>query len=90
MSLLLRVNLALIVVFADLLLVVNLVLYLLVVRPAGRMAQIADRVSVGDTRKRARALHRPGGASPREPRDDAQLFRAGAAHASRPRNRVGE
>jgi len=35
-------------VFVALLLVVNLVLYLLVVRPVRRMAQIADRLSVGD------------------------------------------
>jgi HAMP domain-containing protein len=40
---------SLLAVFANLLLVVNLVLYLLVVRPVGRMAQTADRVSVGDT-----------------------------------------
>jgi protein-histidine pros-kinase len=39
---------SLLAVFASLLLVVNLVLYLLVVRPVGRMARIADRVSVGD------------------------------------------
>jgi HAMP domain-containing protein len=36
-------------VFAALLIVVNAVLYLLVVRPVRRMAQIADRVSIGDT-----------------------------------------
>ena len=35
-------------VFLALLVVVNLVLYLLVVRPVRRMAQIADRLSVGD------------------------------------------
>jgi HAMP domain-containing protein len=35
-------------VFLALLLVVNLVLYLLVVRPVRRMAEIADRLSVGD------------------------------------------
>lgn len=40
---------SLLAVFASLLLVVNLVLYLLVVRPVRRMAQIADRVSVGDS-----------------------------------------
>jgi HAMP domain-containing protein len=36
-------------VFGALLLVVNLVMYLLVVRPVQRMAQIADQLSVGDT-----------------------------------------
>jgi protein-histidine pros-kinase len=36
-------------VFVALLLVVNVVLYLLVVRPVRRMAQIADHLSVGDT-----------------------------------------
>jgi len=36
-------------VFVALLLIVNLVLYYLVVRPVRRMAQIADRVSVGDS-----------------------------------------
>jgi protein-histidine pros-kinase len=36
-------------VFVALLLVVNAALYLLVVRPVRRMAQIADRLSVGDT-----------------------------------------
>jgi protein-histidine pros-kinase len=36
-------------VFAALLIVVNVVLYLLVVRPVRRMAQIADRLSMGDT-----------------------------------------
>jgi protein-histidine pros-kinase len=36
-------------VFLALLLVVNAVLYTLVVRPVQRMAQIADRVSVGDS-----------------------------------------
>ena len=36
-------------VFVALLLVVNAVLYVVVVRPVRRMAQIADRVSVGDT-----------------------------------------
>jgi HAMP domain-containing protein len=36
-------------VFVALLVVVNLVLYLLVVRPVRRMAQIADQLSVGDT-----------------------------------------
>lgn len=36
-------------VFVALLLVVNTVLYFVVVRPVRRMAQIADRVSVGDT-----------------------------------------
>jgi HAMP domain-containing protein len=36
-------------VFVALLLVVNLVLYFLVVRPVRRMAQIADQLSVGDT-----------------------------------------
>jgi protein-histidine pros-kinase len=40
---------SLLAVFASLLLVVNLVLYLLVVRPLRRMGQIADRLSVGDT-----------------------------------------
>jgi protein-histidine pros-kinase len=40
---------SLIAVFVALLLVVNLVLYVLVVRPVRRMAQIADRLSVGDT-----------------------------------------
>jgi len=40
---------SLIAVFLALLLVVNLVLYYLVVRPVQRMAQIADRVSVGDS-----------------------------------------
>jgi HAMP domain-containing protein len=40
---------SLLAVFASLLLVVNLVLYLLVVRPVRRMGQIADRVSVGDS-----------------------------------------
>ena len=40
---------SLIAVFVALLLVVNLVLYALVVRPVRRMAQIADRLSVGDT-----------------------------------------
>ena len=39
---------SLIAVFVVLLLVVNLVLYVLVVRPVRRMAQIADRLSVGD------------------------------------------
>jgi protein-histidine pros-kinase len=39
---------SLVAVFLALLLVVNLVLYYLVVRPVRRMAQIADRVSVGD------------------------------------------
>jgi protein-histidine pros-kinase len=37
-------------VFVALLLVVNIVLYLLVVRPVRRMAHIADQLSVGDTR----------------------------------------
>jgi HAMP domain-containing protein len=41
--------LALTSVFVALLLVVNLVMYLLVVRPVQRMAQIADQLSVGDT-----------------------------------------
>jgi HAMP domain-containing protein len=36
-------------VFVALLVVVNLVLYFLVVRPVRRMAQIADQLSVGDT-----------------------------------------
>ncbi len=40
---------SLVALFASLLLVVNLVLYLLVVRPVRRMAELADRVSVGDT-----------------------------------------
>jgi len=40
--------LALSSVFAALLIVVNLVMYLLVVRPVRRMAQIADQLSVGD------------------------------------------
>jgi protein-histidine pros-kinase len=40
---------SLLAVFVSLLLVVNLILYLLVVRPVRRMAQIADRVSVGET-----------------------------------------
>jgi protein-histidine pros-kinase len=40
---------SLIAVFAVLLLVVNLVLYWLVVRPVRRMAHLADRVSVGDS-----------------------------------------
>jgi HAMP domain-containing protein len=40
---------ALMGVFVALLLVVNLVLYFLVVRPVRRMAQIADQLSVGDT-----------------------------------------
>lgn len=40
---------SLIAVFVALLLVVNLVLYYLVVRPVRCMAQIADRVSVGDS-----------------------------------------
>jgi HAMP domain-containing protein len=40
---------ALLAVFASLLLVVNLVLYLLVVRPVRRMAAIAERVSVGES-----------------------------------------
>jgi HAMP domain-containing protein len=40
---------SLVAVFASLLLVVNLVLYLMVVRPVRRMAGIADRVSVGET-----------------------------------------
>jgi HAMP domain-containing protein len=39
---------SLIAVFVALLLVVNLVLYFLVVRPVRRMAQIAERLSVGD------------------------------------------
>jgi HAMP domain-containing protein len=39
---------SLVAVFVALLAVVNLVLYLLVVRPVRRMAQIADRLSVGD------------------------------------------
>lgn len=39
---------SLIAVFVVLLLVVNLVLYFLVVRPVRRMAQIAERLSVGD------------------------------------------
>ena len=39
---------SLVAVFVALLVVVNLVLYLLVVRPVRRMAQIADRLSVGD------------------------------------------
>ena len=40
---------SLVAVFLLLLLVVNLVLYYLVVRPVRRMAEIADRVSVGDS-----------------------------------------
>lgn len=40
---------SLVAVFVTLLMVVNLVLYLLVVRPVRRMAQIADRLSVGDS-----------------------------------------
>jgi protein-histidine pros-kinase len=40
---------SLVAVFLALLLVVNLVLYYLVVRPVRHMAQIADRVSVGDS-----------------------------------------
>ena len=40
---------SLIGVFASLLLVVNLVLYLMVVRPVRRMAESADRVSVGES-----------------------------------------
>jgi protein-histidine pros-kinase len=40
---------SLIAVFLALLLVVNLVLYYLVVRPVQRMAHIADRLSVGDS-----------------------------------------
>ena len=40
---------ALTAVFIALLVVVNLVLYFLVVRPVRRMAQIADQLSVGDT-----------------------------------------
>jgi HAMP domain-containing protein len=40
---------SLVTVFVALLLVVNVVLYLLVVRPVRRMAQIADHLSVGDT-----------------------------------------
>jgi HAMP domain-containing protein len=40
---------ALTAVFVALLVVVNLVLYFLVVRPVRRMAQIADQLSVGDT-----------------------------------------
>jgi HAMP domain-containing protein len=40
---------SLVAVFVALLLVVNLVLYFLVMRPVRRMAQIADRLSVGDT-----------------------------------------
>jgi HAMP domain-containing protein len=40
---------SLVAVFAALLLVVNLVLYFLVVRPVRRMAEIADRLSVGET-----------------------------------------
>ena len=40
---------SLVAVFVTLLVVVNLVLYLLVVRPVRRMAQIADRLSVGDS-----------------------------------------
>ena len=40
---------SLVALFAALLLVVNLVLYLLVVRPVQRMAQIADRLSLGDS-----------------------------------------
>ena len=40
---------SLVAVFVTLLLVVNLVLYLLVVRPVRRMAQIAERLSVGDS-----------------------------------------
>lgn len=36
-------------VFVTLLLVVNLIMYLLVIHPVRRMAQIADRLSVGDT-----------------------------------------
>jgi len=39
---------SLVAVFVALLLVVNAVLYVLVVRPVRRMAQIADRISVGD------------------------------------------
>ncbi|HYX74414.1 MAG TPA: DUF3365 domain-containing protein [Steroidobacteraceae bacterium] len=39
---------SLLALFLSLLLVVNLVLYLLVVRPVRRMAQLADRVSIGD------------------------------------------
>ena len=39
---------SLLALFASLLLVVNLVLYFLVVRPVRRMAEIADRLSVGD------------------------------------------
>jgi Protein of unknown function (DUF3365) len=46
---------SLVAVFVALLIVVNLVLYLLVVQPVRRMAQIADRVSVGaDSRARRR------------------------------------
>lgn len=40
---------ALTAVFVALLVVVNLILYFLVVRPVRRMAQIADQLSVGDT-----------------------------------------
>jgi HAMP domain-containing protein len=40
---------SLLVVFGTLLVVVNLVLYVLVVRPVRHMAQIADQLSVGDT-----------------------------------------
>lgn len=40
---------SLIAVFASLLLVVNLVLYLMVVRPVRRMAEIAEQVSVGES-----------------------------------------
>jgi protein-histidine pros-kinase len=40
---------SLLAVFASLLLVVNLVLYLLVVRPVRHMAAIAERVSVGES-----------------------------------------
>lgn len=39
---------SLIAVFAVMLLVVNLLLYYLVVRPVRRMAQLADRLSLGD------------------------------------------
>ncbi len=40
---------SLIAVFVSLLLAVNLVLYLLIVRPLRRMAELADRVSIGDS-----------------------------------------
>jgi len=44
-----NVTTALVAILAAALLIVNVVLYLAVVRPVRRMAQLADQVSLGDT-----------------------------------------